>query len=110
MPPPEITLHGHFKDQVRVFGGFEARPLPRSQILIDLGWAPDFCYQCADADKIKLRPQLSWGVRYQVARSVHIESGVRVPDIGNFNLLDAQIFGQITLTSFALSDAVETLK
>lgn len=109
--PDELTLHGHLKDQIRVFGGFEARPLPRSQILIDLGWAPDFCYQCtAEADKIKLRPQLSWGVRYQLARSVHVESGVRVPDIGNFNLLDAQIFGQITLTSFALSDAVETLK
>jgi hypothetical protein len=110
-PPPEVTLHGHLSNQIRVFGGFEARPLPRSQILIDLGWAPDFCYQCtAETDKIKLRPQLSWGVRYQLARSVHVESGVRVPDIGNFNLLDAQIFGQITLTSFALSDAVETLK
>jgi hypothetical protein len=111
MPPPEITLHGHLQHQLRAFGGFEARPLPRSQILIDLGWAPEFCYACTgDTDQIKLRPQLSWGVRYQLARSVHIESGVRVPDIGNFNLLDAQIFGQITLTSFALADAVETLK
>lgn len=108
--PPEITLHGHVSDQIRVFGGFEARPLPRSQILIDLGWAPDFCYQCGGNGTIKLRPELAWGVRYQVARFMHIESGVRVPDIGNFNLLDAQIFGQITLTSFALSDAVETLK
>lgn len=112
MPPPEITLHGHLKDQIRAFGGFEARPLPRSQILVDLGWAPDFCYRCgpAGAGTIELRPELSWGVRYQVASFMHIESGVRVPDIGNFNLLDAQIFGQITLTSFALSDAVETLK
>jgi hypothetical protein len=112
MPPEPITLHGHgLAKQIRVFGGFEARPLPRSQILIDLGWAPDFCYQCtAKHDPIELRPELSWGVRYQLARSVHVESGVRVPDIGNFNLLDAQIFGEITLTSFALSDAVETLK
>jgi len=112
MMPPEVTLHGKLGDQLRVFGGFEARPLPRSQILIDLGWAPDFCYHCA-ADgngTIKLRPELSWGVRYQVARFMHIESGVRVPDIGNFNLLDAQIFGQITLTSFALADAVDNLK
>jgi hypothetical protein len=110
--PREVTLHGKLGDQLRVFGGFEARPLPRSQILIDLGWAPDFCYHCGDdmAGTIKLRPELSWGVRYQVARFMHIESGVRVPDIGNFNLLDAQIFGQITLTSFALSDAVENLK
>ena len=110
MPPPEITLHGKLGNQIRAFGGFEARPLPRSQILIDLGWAPDFCYQCDTVGTIKLRPELSWGVRYQVASFMHIESGVRVPDIGNFNLLDAQIFGQITLTSFALSDAVENLK
>jgi len=110
--PMEVTLHGKLGDQLRAFGGFEARPLPRSQILIDLGWAPDFCYHCDAAGNgtIKLRPELSWGVRYQVARFMHIESGVRVPDIGNFNLLDAQIFGQITFTSFALSDAVETLK
>jgi hypothetical protein len=110
--PREVTLHDQgLRRQLRAFGGLEARPLPRSQILIDLGWAPEFCYQCtADSDKLKLRPQLSWGVRYQVASFMHIESGVRVPDISNFNLLDAQIFGQITLTSFALSDAVETLK
>ncbi|HEX4422697.1 MAG TPA: hypothetical protein VH165_32505 [Kofleriaceae bacterium] len=110
-PPPEITLHGHdYKNQIRPFGGFEARPLPRSEILIDLGWAPEFCYQCADTDKIKLRPELSWGVRYEVARFMHLESGVRVPDIGNFNLLDAQIFGQVTFTSFALKGAVDSLK
>lgn len=110
-PPPEFTLHGGDRaKQVRAFGGFEARPLPRSAILIDLGWAPELCYQCADADKITLRPELSWGVRYEVARFMHLESGVRVPDIGNFNLLDAQIFGQITFTSFALRDAVDALK
>ena len=94
-----------------MFGGFEARPLPRSQILIDLGWAPELCYQCTDdRDKLTLRPQLSWGVRYQVASFMHLESGVRVPDIGNFNLLDAQIFGQVTFTSFALKSAVDGLK
>lgn len=111
-PPPEVTLHGHdYKNQLRVFGGFEARPLAKSAILIDLGWSPEFCYQCTDdADKIKLRPELSWGVRYEVSSFLHLESGVRVPDIGNFNLLDAQIFGQITFTSFALQGAVESLK
>jgi len=110
--PPEVTLHGHdYKNQIRVFGGFEARPLQKSAILIDLGWAPEFCYKCTnDTDKIKLRPELSWGVRYEVASFMHLESGVRVPDIGNFNLLDAQIFGQITFTSFALSSAVESFK
>ena len=110
-PPPEFALHdGSRGKQVRAFGGFEARPLDRSAILIDLGWAPEFCYQCVGADKITLRPELSWGVRYEVARFMHLESGVRVPDIGNFNLLDAQIFGQITFTSFALRDAVDSLK
>jgi hypothetical protein len=109
--PPEVTLHGHsYADQLRVFGGFEARPLDRSAILIDLGWAPEFCYGCAPGDQIRLRPELSWGVRYEVARFMHLESGVRVPDIGNFNLLDAQIFGQVTFTSFALRDAVDSLK
>ena len=111
-PAPEVTLHGHgLARQIRVFGGFEARPLPRSEILVDLGWAPELCYQCvADTDKITLRPELSWGVRYEVSRALHLESGVRVPDIGKFNLLDAQIFGQITLTSFALRDAVDRLQ
>jgi hypothetical protein len=110
-PPPEITLHGHdYTNQIRVFGGFEARPLDRSAILIDLGWAPEFCYQCTGDDQIQLRPELSWGVRYEIAHFMHLESGVRVPDIGNFNLLDAQIFGQVTFTSFALRDAVERLK
>jgi len=109
--PPEVTLHGNqFTRQLRAFGGFEAQPLPKSSILIDLGWAPEFCYTCGDADKIQLRPELSWGVRYQVASFMHIESGVRVPDIGNFNLLDAQIFGQVTFTSFALKSAVDSLK
>lgn len=110
-PPPELTLHGHGRaKQVRAFGGLEAKPLPRSSILIDLGWAPELCYQCSDDDKIQLRPELSWGVRYEVARFMHVESGVRVPDIGNFNLLDAQIFGQVTFTSYALKTAVENLK
>ncbi len=111
-PPPEYSLHGlgDRAKQLRVFGGIETRPLPESEILIDLGWAPEFCYQCADADKIKLRPELSWGVRYEVASFMHIESGVRVPDIGNFNLLDAQIFGELTFTSFALRHGIDSLK
>jgi hypothetical protein len=96
---------------VRAFGGLEVRPLPRSQILVDLGWAPEFCYQCVnDKDKIKLRPTLSWGVRYGVAEFMNLEAGVRVPDIASANLLDAQIFGQVTFTSWALRRAVDSLK
>jgi hypothetical protein len=109
--PPELTLHDiDNAKQFRAFGGLEARPLERSSILIDLGWAPQFCYQCEQRDQIQLRPELSWGVRYEVASYMHLESGVRVPDIGNFNLLDAQIFGQVTFTSFALKTAVDRLK
>lgn len=108
----ELTFHdGPTRNQLRAFGGIEVRPLPRSQILIDLGWAPEFCYRCSeDADKIKLRPTLSWGVRYAVADFMNLESGVRVPDIASANLLDAQIFGQITFTSWALRRAVDSLK
>jgi hypothetical protein len=116
----EVSLHGigDTKAQIRAFGGLEVSPLPHSQILIDLGWAPEFCYRCtsdgvgaaADAGKIKLRPVLSWGVRYEVASWMRLESGVRLPDIGDANLLDAQIFGQVTFTSWALRRGVDSLK
>jgi hypothetical protein len=108
----EVTMHG-FDDQrrqVRAFGGLEVQPLPRSQILVDLGWAPEFCYGCVGNHMIRLRPVLSWGVRYEVARWMRLESGVRVPDIGDFNLLDAQIFGQVTFTSWALRRGIDSLK
>ena len=114
----EVTLHGQdrLESQLRAFGGIELRPLPKSQILVDLGWSPEFCYRCtssswrSDANKIRLRPTLSWGVRYEVAEWMRLESGVRVPDIGEANLLDAQIFGQVTFTSRALQRAIEGLK
>ncbi|HEY4183182.1 MAG TPA: hypothetical protein VGM90_40440 [Kofleriaceae bacterium] len=108
----EVNFHDgeNFKNQVRAFGGLEVTPLPNSQILVDLGWAPEFCYHCVDADKIKLRPTLSWGVRYRVAEFMNLEAGVRVPDIASANLLDAQIFGQMTFTSWALRRAVDSLK
>ena len=41
---------------------------------------------------------------------MYLESGVRVPDIAAANLLDAQIFGQVTFTSWALRRAVDSLK
>jgi hypothetical protein len=112
-PKREVTMHGlnNWNNQVRVFGGIEVHPLEKSQILVDLGWTPEFCYRCTgDDNKIRLRPTLSWGVRYHVAEWMHLESGVRVPDIGSANLLDAQIFGQVTFTSWALRRAVDSLK
>ena len=110
----DTTLHDRaahpLADQIRVFGGIQVRPIAKSEILVDLGWAPEFCYGCADDHQIRLRPQLSWGVRYEVADWMHIESGVRVPDIGAANLLDAQIFGSLTFTSWGLRHAVDALK
>lgn len=116
----EVTLHGigNPRQQLRPFAGIAVEPLPRSQILVDIGWAPEFCYQCVDAPgdehadsrKIRLRPVLSWGVRYAVADWLRIESGVRVPDIGDANLLEAQIFGQLTFTSSALRRAIDRAK
>jgi hypothetical protein len=108
----EVTMHGFddVKRQLRPFGGLEVQPLPRSQILIDIGWAPEFCYGCESNHRIRLKPVLSWGVRYEVARWMRLESGVRVPDIASANLLDAQIFGQVTFTSWALRRGIDNLK
>jgi hypothetical protein len=97
-------------DQIRPFGGLQVQPIAHAEILVDLGWAPEFCYLCTGKDQIQLRPELAWGVRYQVADWMALESGVRVPDIASANLLDAQIFGQITFTSWALRHVVDDLK
>ncbi|MEO8844247.1 MAG: hypothetical protein ABI591_25465 [Kofleriaceae bacterium] len=97
-------------DQIRAFGGLQVQPIAHAEILVDLGWAPEFCYGCTGKDQIQLRPELAWGVRYQVADWMALESGVRVPDIASANLLDAQIFGQITFTTWALRHLVDDLK
>ena len=108
------AFHDHntfqVSDQIRAFGGIQVQPIDKAEILVDLGWAPEFCYQCTGTGAIKLRPELSWGVRYEVADFMHLESGVRVPDIGSANLLDAQIFGQVTFTTWGLRHAVDDLK
>ncbi|HEY1555801.1 MAG TPA: hypothetical protein VGF94_13275 [Kofleriaceae bacterium] len=108
-----VTLHGNgtVGNQIRPFGGLAASPIDKSEILVDLSWAPEFCYLCASAsDQIKLRPELAWGVRYQVAPWMLLESGVRVPDIGNANLLDAQIYGAVTFVTWGLRHAVDSVK
>jgi hypothetical protein len=97
-------------DQLRVFGGFEVKPFERSEIMADLAWAPTFCYQCAAPDQIQLSAQLSWGVRYEVAPWLFLESGVHVFDIDKAKLLDAQIFGQITLVTWGLRHAFDSFK
>lgn len=110
----DAAFHDHtvysVGDQIRPFGGLQVQPIAHAEILVDLGWAPEFCYACTGKGQIELRPELSWGVRYQVADWMALESGVRVPDIASANLLDAQIFGQITFTSWALRHVVDDLK
>jgi len=106
---PTVALHDRgrgLKDQLRPFGGVELRPLDDAQILIDVYWAPELCFGCVDDARIKLKPVLSWGVRYDLADWVQIESGVRVPDIGDANLLDAQIFGQLVFVDWRLHRAI----
>lgn len=98
----EILLHDKgVGKQLRAFGGIELQPKDRSTLLIELGWAPEFRLRevAGQSDSIHLRPTLSWGVRFEFAKWGVIESGVRIPDIKDINLLDAQIFGQLKLIS-----------
>ncbi len=98
-------------EQLRAFGGFEIEPLADARIMVDLFWAPEFTYgEIASEDAIELKPILSWGVRYDIGSNVSLESGVRVPDIGDANLLNAQIFGQFTFTSRKLSRWIESVR
>lgn len=98
----EVLLHDRgVRKQLRAFGGIELEPRPRSILLIELGWAPEFRLRDGEGetDSIHLRPTFSWGVRFQFANWGVIESGVRIPDIKDINLLDAQIFGQLKVVS-----------
>jgi len=106
------TLHDQnvIGNQIRPFAGLATSPINKSEILVDLSWAPQFCYSCNGNDQIRLRPELAWGVRYKVADWMLLESGVRVPDIGNANLLDAQIYGAVTFVSWGLRHAVDSVK
>jgi hypothetical protein len=107
----EATFHDQatIKEQLRPVGGIEFRPLPDAEILVDVSWVPSFCYAACTDEKFRLDPILSWGVRYLIADWIHLESGVRVPDIRDVNLLDAQIFGQITFISDRLRRIVDRL-
>ncbi|MEZ4403099.1 MAG: hypothetical protein R3B06_23955 [Kofleriaceae bacterium] len=93
-----VTLHDQgLGRQVRVGGGVAVRAVDDADILVDLAWVPEFCFGCSAVNQTRLRPVLSWGVRYDLTRWAQLQSGVRVPDIGDANLIDAQIFGQLTL-------------
>jgi hypothetical protein len=108
----EVLLHDTGANrQIRPFGGIEAEPIKNAQLLVDLYWVPLFSpFADSDKDAIKLRPTLSWGVRYHLSKQVSFESGVRVPDIGEANLLDAQIFGQLSVASDKIRRALGVYK
>lgn len=108
----EVVLHDTgTKRQIRPFGGIEAEPIKNAQLLVDLYWVPLFSpYAESAKEAIKLTPTLSWGVRYHLSKKVSFESGVRVPDIGEANLLDAQIFGQLSIASDKIRRALGAYK
>lgn len=106
-----VTLHERgLQKQLRAFGGIEVAPLPRSRILVEVGWIPEFKLDANNDDKLWLRPMLTWGVRYELAPWAVFESGVRVPDIGDVNLIDAQIFGQLRIVSDRFARFIDNLQ
>lgn len=109
----EVLLHdGGVSKQLRAFGGIEIEPLPRSKLMLEVLWTPEFRLSTVSSgpDEITLRPMFAWGVRYELAKWGIIESGVRIPDIEDINLLDAQIFGQFKLVSRRFSNFLDGLR
>lgn len=109
----EVSLHGGpVSKMLRPYGGIEVLARERSHVIVDLTWNPELeiARSLSDPDRIKLRPMLSWGVRYAASPRVALEAGVRVPDISDANLLDAQIFAQLRIASRAISSAIEGLQ
>lgn len=99
------------RTQVRPVLAFEAEPLERSSIMIELNWVPEFTRAPAVADAdVRLSGMLTWGVRYRITRMLAFESGVRVQGIDEANLLDAQIFGQLSWGSERLRRAIDNLR
>ena len=106
-----VALHDRgLGKQLRVGGGVAVRAVEDADIAVDFAWVPEFCFGCLEENRIRLRPILSWGVRYDLASWANLQSGVRVPDIGDANLLDAQIFGQLTLINRSLERVVSRHK
>ncbi len=97
--------------QLRGFGGLEVEALDDAYIMAEWTYWPELEYADNPTDRnIDLVAQLAWGVRYHVARAVFLEAGVRVDDIADANLIDAQIFGQFTFASFRMRDWIAGLR
>lgn len=105
---PATFFHDQgWREQLRPVVALEAEPLLRSSIMIELNWVPEFTRAPAD---IRMSALLTWGVRYRITTLLAFESGVRVQGIDEANLLDAQIFGQLSWGTDRLRRAIHTLR
>jgi hypothetical protein len=95
------------REQIRPVLALEAEPLLRSSIMVELNWVPEFTRAPAD---IRMSAVLTWGVRYRITTLLAFESGVRIQGIDEANLLDAQIFGQLSWGTDRLRRAIHTLR
>lgn len=105
---PALYFHDRgVREQLRPVVAFEAEPIERSSIMIELNWVPELTRAPAD---VRLAGMLTWGVRYRITSLFAFESGVRVQGIDQANLLDAQIFGQLSWGSDRLRRAIHDLR
>jgi hypothetical protein len=96
-----------WRKQVRPVLAIEAEPIERSSIMVELNYVPEFQRMPADS---RLSAMMTWGVRYRITSLFAFESGVRVQGIDEANLLDAQIFGQLSWGSDRLRRAIHKLR
>ena len=88
-------------------GRFPHRKSNKERTARPRAFEPEFTRAPAD---IRLSAMLTWGVRYRITSLFAFESGVRVQGIDEANLLDAQIFGQLSWGSDRLRRAIHTLR
>jgi hypothetical protein len=99
-----------FLDKAKFFGGIEARVKPRADIILEWSYVPRFILADRDPnpEDMRMQAQFLWGVRYELTRAVDIESGVRIGDIVDTNLIDAHIFGRLTIAFDRIKQAIGT--
>lgn len=101
----EVILHdAPLASTIRPFGGIELAARPKAKIMVEVSWNPELRYSEV-ADQVVLRPMLAFGVRTG-GGPIAVEAGVRVPDIGEADLLDAQIFAQVRFVTWKLARAI----
>lgn len=68
------------RERLRPFAGLEWRPniYPRTAVLVDFVWVPDFTGTDASSPSVALRWVGGWGIRYQALSWGAVELGVRL--------------------------------